>query len=360
MNQEFQESATQVAEALDLDEIESARLLLDAQEDAESVGRSVVASSVIQFHQRRGWLLDCLRLVLTQATNVDIEEDLRDAAREVLGLILDTKSGPARNGSLYIRRCLDAMYEIEKWTQALVERIQGVLALGQTSTPEFDEVMSFQRQSLDQQHESLGAIVYSLIKANYSGVEDFIKVLDYMPNMTRWNALALHYVPILTALTVEYGSSNGSGSLRDARMLNKRIIDSRENLPWPLRTLQAAVVTWWLAEYSGWYGEQPTGSPVQGVNFEEEAQHRSEEFFQALKDGAFQCSLSVCSQIIPYEWYDPSRTGLIELLLRDSSYLPHDLGNTSTYFQELIVEQFETFADAFITNMPDTLRALQE
>lgn len=274
VNQEFQESANQLAEALNLDELESARLLLEVQEDAESLGRSIVASAVFQFHQRRIWLLECLRMVLRQATNVEIEEEIREAAQNTLGLILETNDGPARNGSLYIRRCLDAMSEIEKWTQALAERIQGALALGQTPTLEFDEVMSFQQQSLGQQHESLGAIVNSLIKAKYSGVEDFFKLLEYMPNVTRWNALALHYVPILTAFIAEYGSPNGCGSLRDARILNKRIMDSRESAPWPLRNLQAAMLTWWLAEYSGWYSEQPTGSPVQGIDFEEDRPDR--------------------------------------------------------------------------------------
>lgn len=356
LNQEFQESAHQLADTLDLDELESARLLLEVQEDAERLGRSLVMSAIFQFHQRRTWLLECLRMVLAQATNMEIEEDIRGMAREVLDLILETKSGPARNGSLYIRRCLDSMSEIEKWTQALAERIQAALALGQSTTPEFDEIISFQQQSLGQQHESLGAILASLIKANYSVVDDFLKLLGYLPNLTRWNALVLHYVPVLTTFSTEYGSSHASGSLRDARLLNQRIMHDRENAPWPLRNLQAAMVTWWLAEYSGWYSEQQTGSPMQGVNSEEEAQYRSEVFFQALKDGALQCTLSICSQIVPFEWYDPSRIGLIEFLLQDSSYLPHDLGLTSTYFQELIMEQLETFADAFVTNMPDTLR----
>ena len=356
INQEFRESATQLAEALDLDELESARLLLESQDDAEILGRSIITSAVVQFHRRRTWLLDCLRLLLTVATNVDIDEDIRSVARDLLGLILETKDGPARNGSLYIRRCLDSMSEIEKWAQALADRKQGALAMGETSTPEFDEIISFQQQSLGQQHETLGAVVNILIKANYSTVEDFLKLLEYMPKVARWNALALHYVPIITAFTTEYGSSDGNGSLRDARILNQRIMDSRANAPWSLRSLQAAMVTWWLAEYSGWYSEPLTGSPLQGVNLEEEARQRSEVFFQALNDGAFQCTLSICSQIIPFEWYDPSRTGLIEFLLQDSSYLPQDLGAPPTYFQELIMEQFETFADAFITNMPDTLR----
>ena len=356
VNQEFQESAIQLAEVLDLDEIESARLLLEVQDAAETLGRSIIPSAVFHFHQRRTWLLDCLRLLLTLATNVDIEDDIRSNFRDLLGLILETKDGPARNGSLYIRRCLDSMAEIEIWAQALAERKQGALAMGQAPDPDFDEVVAFQQQSLGQQHETLGAIINTLIKANYSGADDFLKLLEYMPKVARWNASALHYVPIITAFATEYGSSDGSGSLRDARIINQRIMDSRANAPWPLRSLQAAMVTWWLAEYSGWYSEEPSRSPLQGVNLEEEARQRSEVFFQALNDGAFQCTLSICSQIVPFEWYDPSRTGLIEFLLRDSSYLPQDLGVPPSYFQELIMEQFETFTDAFITNMPDTLR----
>lgn len=356
VNQEFQESTVQVADVLDLDEVESARLLLEAQEEAEVLDRSIVASAVIHFHQRRHWLLECLRLLLTQSTYLEGTDDIRSTARELIGLILETKDGPARNGSLYIQKCLAAMADIEKWVRALGERLQGVLALGQTSTPEYDEIMTYQQESLGEQHESLGAIVNTLIRVNSSGVEDFFKLLDYLPKLDRWNSLAIHYVPVITAFTSHYGSQEGNCTLREARMLNSRILDSKDNSPWALRNLQAATTTWWLAEYSGRYLEQHTGSPVQGVDFEEEALSRSNIFLQAVKDGALQCTLSICWQITPYEWYDPARTGLIEYLLHDAPPLPQDPVLISAYFRTMMMEQFENFADAFITNMPDTLR----
>lgn len=356
MNKEFQESAKQLADTLDLDELASAQLLLESQEDAEVLARSNVASAVILFHEHRQYLLECLRLLLKQSIDLDCEEDIRDLSRQLVGLILETKDGPARNGSLYAQKCMDAMACIEKWLQALGDLHQGTLALGQTLSPEHKEIMDFQQQSLGQQHESLGAAVQHLIRANHTGVEDFHKLLEHMPKLDRMNKLTLHYIPIIIAFTSQCGSPEGSVSLREARALNSKILDHRDSAPWALRDFQAATITWWLAEYSARYHEAPTGSLMQNVDLEAEARARSDAFFQALQDNAFQCILSICVQATPNEWYDPMRNGLISALLQDYPAFSQGLTLPSPYFRTMLMEQFESFADAFITSMPDTLR----
>lgn len=356
MNEKFQETATQLADTLDLDELEAARLLIVSEEDANRPDRSKAAYAIIYFHERRLFLLECIRLLLKQSHDLEGTETVRDIARQLVGWILETKDGPARNGSLYSQKCLNAMAGIEKWLQSLGERHQGNMALGQTARTEYTEILEFQQSSLAEQHESLGAIVTYLIKGGHTGVEDFHKLLDYLPKLDRWNSIAVHYVPMITSFTSQFGSPDGGGVLREARMLNSKILDNKDKTPWILRNLQAAMITWWLSEYSGWYVEQPTGSPVQNVNLEAEAQARSDAFSQALRDGAFECTLTICSHVIPGEWYDPARTGLVDLLLRDSVPLPNELPLYSTYFQQLIMEQFEAFVETFVTNMPDTLR----
>ena len=330
--------------------------MIESGDDVHRFDRSKAASAIIHFHERRLFILECIRLLLEQSQNLEGVESVRDIAGQLIGLILEIKDGPARNGSLYTQKCLNAMAGIEKWLHALGERHQGNLALGQTVRTEYTEVLEFQQSSLAEQHESLGAIVTYLIKAGHTGVENFYKLLDYLPKLDRWNSIAVHYVPMIIAFISQYGSSDGGGTLREARMLNSKILDNKDKMPWILRNLQAAMITWWLSEYSGWYIEQPTGSPVQNVNLETEAQARSEAFSQALRDGAFECTLTICSHVFPEEWYDPARTGLIDLLLRESVPLPAELPLYSTYFQQLIMEQFEAFIDTFVTNMPDTLR----
>ena len=359
MNKEFQESATLLADTLDLDELESARLLLESQEDAELLNRSNVATAVIRFHERRQFLLECLRLLLKQSVAPELGEDIRDLSSQLITLILEAKDGPAHQRPPYVQKCLRAMADIEKWLFALGERQQATLALGQTLELEVSEIMGIQQLSLEQQHESLGAIVNHLIKANHTGTDDFLIMLEHLAKLDRWNDLAVHYVPIIAAFTSQFGSSEEGGDLLDVRQLSNRILRSKDASPWILRNLQATTIVLWLAEYSGWYLEQPTGFELEHVDFEAEARSRSDSFIEALQDGAFQCILTICSQSIPNEWYDPARHGLIQLLLRDSLPLQHDSASTSPYFQELLMEQFEVFVDAFITNMPDTLRRLK-
>ena len=357
LNDEFKESSVQLADALNLDEIQSAKLLIESQDEAETLDRSLLPSAIIHFHEYRHFLLECLRIILKQYTDPESESNIREKTGHLILLILEIKDGPGRNGSLYAQKCLREMGNIEEWIQGLNERFHGALALGQTLTPEFDEIMGFQQLSLGQQHESLGAILTYLIKSNYTAIEDFYKLLEHLPKLDRWNNLAVHYVPVIVIFSSTYGSQDGACSLREARTLHSRIVDSKDSSPWILRNLQAATVTWWLAEYSGWYLEPHAGSPLQGVNLEAEALSRSNAFFKALADGAFQCTLSICSQIRPDGWYDPEKHGLIQFLLRDTPVLPaYESGLISAYFQDIVMEQFEAFSIALVCNLPDTLR----
>ena len=356
MNKEFQENAIQLAETLDLDELASARLLLESQQDADILFRSNVTSAVIRFHERRQFLLESLRLLFKQSNDLDCPEEIREASTQLSLLILETKDDPARNGSLYTQKCLAAMVGIEQWLQYLGERHQGDLALGQALSEDHREMMDFQQQSLGKQHESLAAVIQYLIKGNHTGTEDFYKLLEHLPRLDRMNNLALHYIPCIIAFTSQCGSQEGSVSMREARALNSKILDQRDATPWALRDLQAATITWWLAEYSARYLEAPTGSPLLNIDLEAEARNRTDVFFQALQDMAFQCTLSVCVQATPNEWYDPARNGLINTLLQDYPALNHGLTLPSPYFRILLMEHFESFVDAFISSMPDALR----
>lgn len=364
INEEFIEGTLQLADALDLDEIDSARYFLDTQDDLAILDRPNLVSGVIRFHERRQYLVECLRLVLRcvinsddENSNSELDERVLDTLRLLLDLILDIKEGAAdRSDSLSAQKCLGAMEDIEKWLQILGDRYQGNLTLGQPSVPEYDEIMRFQQRSLEQQHESLAVILTYLIKREFTGVEDFYKLLEHLPKLDRWNNLTAHYIPIILAFVSRYGTSVGRGSLREARALNMRIADSNDSAPWALRNLQAATIVWWLAEYSGWYTEQPVGSPVQGVDLEAEAITRSDILFQALRDGAFQFILSICSQIRPNDWPDQMRNGLTQQLLRETPALVYGAALTSDYFQDIVMEHIEVFADAFIANMPDTIR----
>lgn len=70
----------------------------------------------------------------------------------------------------------------------------------------------------------------------------------------------MHYLPALSAFISRFGGSDGGAALEDARELNDKIFGQKEPSQWQLLYVHAAVRSWWLAEYSSWYGEHYEGS----------------------------------------------------------------------------------------------------
>ena len=63
----------------------------------------------------------------------------------------------------------------------------------------------------------------------------------------------MHYFPPLATFVSRFGGVDGN--LNDARALNQRVFQQDDDRPWTLPYVHAAFRAWWLAEYSGWYGE---------------------------------------------------------------------------------------------------------
>jgi len=296
---------------------------------------------------------------LEKAVDFDRDEAVTGPFRQLVSLILQTKDGQLGSGSSYWRKCLKCMADIETRLQQVTERVQSVTMVGQIQSFEFAEIMDFQRQSLNRQHESLGTVVYFLIKANHTNIDDFRFLLTKLKLYDRYDILLVHYIPALSRSISQFGHSEGSCSLREARALHQTIFAARENDAWPLRSFQGAALAFWLAEYSGRYLEPPIGSPLQGPGLEAEADIRSALFMEALRDGALHFMLSISQDQGTNDWYDPARQGFTSFLLQDEPTLLTDSTRTQSYFRQLVMEQLQAFAEAFISNMPDTLRKLK-
>lgn len=359
INEDFKQQTIQIADELDLDELQSAKLLILAEGDAQELDRSPLASAIIRFHRRRQLLLECLRLVLKQSVDDDIDDDVRGFFRELVRLILNVADGQANNGSSYWRRCLSSMADIEKWLQKLTERAQSASILDQMISAELVEVDAFQRATLMTQHESLAAVSSYIIRGGYTTAEDFRFLLPKLKTLDRHDTILIHYIPIVTGLISQLGNSEGSCSAEDARSLHNAIKAGKDTDVWSLRSFYAAIVVWWIAEYSGRYVDGPTGPSVQNPNLESEANDRSTLFMDALKDGAFQFILSVAKDLERGDWYDPAKAGLVSFLLQEVVALPADAAPPSTHIQRVIMDHLQSFVDAFISNMPDTLRKLK-
>lgn len=356
INEDFKEGTLQLADALDLDELEAASLYMVAQEDAQQLDRPPLITAIMSFHKRRGFLLECLRLIFQESLEVE-RDATQPIMQETLAYILDIKAGPLRNASKFTRKCMDSLVDIEKWLLLLGEQVQKASIVGQDEDPDVLEAIDFQRTSLEQQHESLGAILCYLFKGPYTSHDDLRHFLGHMRKLDRFDALLVHYIPAVVASFVQHGSPEGSSSHKEARSLHPIITASRESQSWALANFHAAVTVFWLAVYSGWYFEAGPSSPA--ADLEKEAEERTNMFSSALDDGGLDFILAICSGVNNEEWRDPARSELVALLLKESATLTIEPGACSLHMKRLLMESFESFTESCVANMPDAVRMLK-
>ncbi|KAI9043478.1 nuclear pore complex Nup192/Nup205 family protein [Aspergillus affinis] len=357
VNDAFKEGALQLADALDIDEVEAAVLFLEAQEDAQALDRSPLVAAIMRFHERRHFLLDSLRLIFQESFEVEREAN-QTLMQEVLAFVVEIKDGPLRNASLYTRKCMTSMEDIEKWITLLGEQIQKATIVGQSEDLEVMEAIEYQRSSLQQQHESLGAILCYLFKGPYTSSEDLRVLLTRLRKLDRFDSLLVHYIPSIVSSFVQHGSPESSGSHKDARGLHTEVTSTKDGQSWRLPTFHSSIIALWLAVYSGWDFDGPS-SPIPGVDPAKEVEERTKMFMTALDDGGLDTMLAICSGVNNEEWADPARSELVTLLLKESASSTLDTDACSAFFKALLMEYFEVFAESCIANMPDAVRKLK-
>ncbi|KAL9079960.1 MAG: hypothetical protein Q9157_001207 [Trypethelium eluteriae] len=365
---EFTDETVEVADALDLDELEAARLLIACQEEAEVIDRKPWICTVINFHHRRLTLLECLRIIFRISVDDDRTESERIAFRGFVDIILHSEDKSLEKGSQYWRRCLSSMSDIEVWLRQLAERAMTINIVGQSQLINFTEVLEVQRRSLIQQHDALSAIAAYLTKGSRTGPDDFRYLLSKTKAIDRYDAVLIHYVPIITTSVDSLGSVYSTTPLEEARLIHKALIDQkevaafgdqRESASWGQRNFYALTLFLWLVAYSGRYKDDGIGTQIQGVDLEKEADERARLLSEALQDGALHLALSVCRDLQPMQWLDLAKQSLLTFLLPESTPLPFDSILPSDDFQDLIMRQLQIFVQYFIDNMPQELRKLR-
>lgn len=180
--------ALQLADELDLDEVDSAKLLLDSQEDTRTLGRPLLECGVIRFHQQRRYLLDCMRLCIQIRTSDD--EEL-DSLQDVFGTYVTENIYGGRDNAKIISRCMAAMQDIKNWLQKLADRMTtaNVVYAGAAPRLPYHEVVEFSRVSLAQQHELLALVMASAIEKRHVKADDFKQLLKYLQKVDRYDHL---------------------------------------------------------------------------------------------------------------------------------------------------------------------------
>ena len=199
INSEFVDDTLKVAEELDLDELDAARLLLDAnaEGDAEAWGRSLWVCGVMRFHQERRFLLDCMRLMVEIAGDEEVDENLQDAfgalvEEHVFRVPKPGAAAKAGREDRIVPKCMAAMQAVRTSLFKLVERAhaRGMLAQVNMMTKadgEQVEAFDFARVSLIEQHELLAVILCAAVDKRHAEVADFKEFVGVLKKADRYD-----------------------------------------------------------------------------------------------------------------------------------------------------------------------------
>ncbi|KAJ5312742.1 hypothetical protein N7508_003572 [Penicillium antarcticum] len=360
INSDFQQGALQLADALNIDEIEAAFKFLKAQRDGYMMGRSPLIAALMMFHEHRSNTLSCLRLIFRLSLDYErptIQTVMQTALTHVLGIV----NSPLRHASEFVRKALKSMIDIEEWISLLGEQLQKATTLDQELDRDIMEAIEYQQSCLKEQHESLGAIVCYMFKGSFTSSEDVRFLVQQIKQEDRFDGLLIHYVPAIIASFFQYGSPDGPGAVeREARDLNQFITATNDPQGWKLPHFHAAVTALWLSVYSGWYFDGALPSSVDlNIDVEKESKERTKMFKSSLDDGALDFMLSICAAVNNKEWADPARSELVALLLKESVVSLPQSASCSDFMKELLMENFEVFIESCVANMPDAVRHLK-
>ncbi|KAG9563410.1 nuclear pore complex subunit Nup192, partial [Aureobasidium melanogenum] len=222
INEDWRQEVIQVADELDLDELDAARLNLQSENTAQELGRPTSMAAIFRFHGHRETLLECLRLTIQQAVDCENTDD-RDKFVTCAGLITE------KPDATFWRKCVDAMAIVEQWLQKLQDRLNQIAMIGQTAHGYALETLQFEKQSLTKQHESLGAVISHLVKVGIATVDDYRYLLNKTAQLASPDDIALHYLPALVSCASVIGPVDSAASLRDARGLDQYFADNSDN-----------------------------------------------------------------------------------------------------------------------------------
>ncbi|EFW99544.1 nuclear pore complex subunit [Grosmannia clavigera kw1407] len=362
VNKEFQESILQLADELDLDEIQAAQLLLDSEDDVVTLGRPLLECGLIRFHQQRKFVLDCMRLCILLADDQDLDPAVQAifgdyVTESIYGAALPEQPalGPEKR---IVPRCMIAMQEIRTWLQKLTDRATAASVLQEHQPAEVKEMFDFSRMSLIQQHEGLSIVLLSAVEKRQAEARDFEDLLKLLQRLDRYDCLLLHLFPTLACYIRIFGSPDGVSNLAQARRLNEIVNRREDDGVWQMPSLRAAICAWWIAEYSGWYMDDIDVS-LDNIDVDKEDKERADTFSECLKEGALDFILAVSSDVEIRDWQDPTPSGVQVWIQRKCPPLPTDSVSFADHFRIRVLEQLENFVDAFISNLPDVIRQLR-
>jgi nuclear pore complex protein Nup205 len=357
VNEEFKHISVEIGTAIELNEIEVAKILVQYYTDSVAPNLAFVGKVVADYQDRHDLLLQCLRMVFQLSEDYDLDEPVRMGVfREIILDVLESRHR-SEAASAYIDKCLRGLQSIEQRYSSISTQLQNKQNVGQLAVPEYEAILDFQKGSLFKQHEALTCTLAWLFRGSWSGIQDFHGLARVVGDAKtpRWNKidiLLVHYIPAFGAAFNKYGNAEAA-SLDSSKLLNSSFgtIPSTDQTATILDPFAAALRLLWTVEYSSHFGP--------GKDDDVESKKCPEQLRHALKEHGLQLLLAIAASLTVNAWRHAARNEMVTHLLLTLPEVVLEGEQTSDYFQVMLMETLEAFAEAWISNMPDTIRQLK-
>lgn len=353
VNDEFKHISTAFGTAVDLSEIEAAKILVKDYSDTVTPSLTFIAKVVADYQDGRDLLLQSLRLVFQNAEDLDLEEAVRiEVFQRTVVDVLQTQQG-SDNSSAYITKCFTGLQALEERYTMVSNQLQTKQTVGQLAGPEYEAILEFQKGSLFKQHEALSCVLAYLFRGGYSSQGDLHKLANAPQRWQRPDILLVHYLPAFSAAFRQYGSLEVNSSFDSANTFNGTFgtLPKSDHAATLLDPFRSVLRIWWTVEYGSFFAP--------GREHEGEAKLCTDQLKYGLKEHGLKLLLAVCSSMSASEWRHPARQEMVNFLMRDATDFSFSGEQTSDYFRTMMMQSIESFIEAFIANMPDSIRQLK-
>lgn len=353
VSEDFRSLCVAVGTALNIEEESAGQLIIRTQISGLELGEDEIILRVVQsYHDQRDLLLQSLRIILEQSQDTEVDESVRIRLLEAVALIVDIPSGIVGTASPYVRKCLNTLTSLESRLEQLAEQIASQPYLSQARGRAFYTTLEFQRASTLKQHEALAVVLTWLFRGNYAISEDLRKLHEVSRRWQRPDHTCIHYFPAFAAAFKAFTTPEMNQVLGDAQSLDALLTsNTSETTGASYRPMMAMLEIWWTTNLSGLLRDSTAPGPT--------ASKRDSIVTKALDDGALEFMLSICVNTKHDMRRQPARQELVDMLLDGTDVALEGTDLTSSFFQTILMESYEFFIEAFISNMPDCIRRLK-
>ncbi|KAK9477547.1 nucleoporin Nup186/Nup192/Nup205 [Lipomyces japonicus] len=247
INPEFITESCLLADELGIDEKVAAALLHYGTEEQVSLDRSPLHCSIIVYHLRRQYVLECIRLIFEISRNKDFKSS---PIVEEFSKKLATKD--------FVNLTIKTMSVLREELRQLQEKETSGHFLGRDLDESFVENIKYRRQAVLTELGSVSSILVLISQNRFTTTEQFKIYLDDLLQLEKYNQILLYYIPPIIAFFDSICSlgdinsfSGASEAFEEAYVCHTYFSERQRKPPTQLPLFHSSIDLWWYAHFAG-------------------------------------------------------------------------------------------------------------